>query len=81
MENLTLESVKKTSKLTNCLKINSLIDISLSAAGKGVLRSMLINPDGLIEAIPVDACINGILTLTKHVATEERYADPPLKLL
>ena len=37
---------------------------------------MLINPDGLIEAIPVDACINGILTLTKHVATEKRYDSP-----
>lgn len=48
----------------------------LLAAGKGVLRSMLINPDGLIEAIPVDACINGILTLTKYVATEKRYDSP-----
>ncbi|KAL7027650.1 hypothetical protein ACKWTF_005508 [Chironomus riparius] len=50
----------------------------LLAAGKGVLRSMLINPDGLIEAIPVDACINGILTLTKHVATEKRSQEIPV---
>lgn len=42
------------------------------AAGKGVLRSMLIDPEGLIEGIPVDGCINGILTLTKHIATEKR---------
>jgi fatty acyl-CoA reductase len=42
------------------------------AAGKGVLRSMLIDPEGMIEGIPVDTCINGILTLTKHVVTEKR---------
>jgi alcohol-forming fatty acyl-CoA reductase len=42
------------------------------AAGKGVLRSMLIDPDGQIEGIPVDACINGIIVLTKHLATTER---------
>lgn len=45
----------------------------LLAAGKGVLRSMLIDPEGQIEGIPVDACINGILYLTKRVATEKRY--------
>jgi alcohol-forming fatty acyl-CoA reductase len=42
------------------------------AAGKGVLRSMLIDPEGQIEGIPVDGCINGILVLTKHLATNER---------
>jgi fatty acyl-CoA reductase len=42
------------------------------AAGKGVLRSMLIDPEGQIEGIPVDACINGIITLTKHLAITER---------
>jgi fatty acyl-CoA reductase len=45
------------------------------AAGKGVLRSMLIDPEGMIEGIPVDACINGILTLTKHVVTEKRLVS------
>lgn len=44
----------------------------LLAAGKGVLRSMLIDPEGQIEGIPVDTCINGILTLTKHLATTQR---------
>lgn len=42
------------------------------AAGKGVLRSMLIDPEGQIEGIPVDGCINGIITLTKHLANTER---------
>lgn len=44
----------------------------LLAAGKGVLRSMLIDEEGQIEGIPVDACINGIITLTKHLATTPR---------
>lgn len=45
----------------------------LLAAGKGVLRSMLIDPEGQIEGIPVDVCINGIITLAKHLATTKRY--------
>lgn len=76
--------MKNTSKFQKFLDKTTISSLSYSilllAAGKGVLRSMLINPDGLIEAIPVDACINGILTLTKHVATEKRYTDPPLNV-
>lgn len=48
------------------------------AAGKGVLRSMLINPDSKIEGIPVDVCINGIIVMTKHLATVERSKEIPV---
>lgn len=48
------------------------------AAGKGVLRSLLMDPKGTIEAIPVDACINGIVVMTQHIATTERASEIPV---
>lgn len=39
---------------------------------------MLVNPDSIIEAIPVDACINGIIVMTKHLATSERSKEIPV---
>lgn len=50
----------------------------LLAAGKGVLRSMLMNPNSIIEAIPVDTCINGIIVMVKHLATNERSDEIPV---
>lgn len=50
----------------------------LLAAGKGVLRSMLMNPNSTIEAIPVDTCINGIIVMVKHLATNERSDEIPV---
>ena len=48
------------------------------AAGKGVLRSMLMNPNSTIEAIPVDACTNGIIVVAKHLAVNERSKEIPV---
>lgn len=48
------------------------------AAGKGVLRSMLIDPDSVIEAIPVDVAINAIIVITKELATTERSPTVPV---
>lgn len=50
----------------------------LLAAGKGVLRSMLIDADSYIEGIPVDVCINGIIVVTKHLATTPRAPAVPV---
>lgn len=48
------------------------------AAAKGVLRSMLMNPDNKIEAIPVDACTHGMIYITKHLATSPRPDEIPV---
>jgi len=49
------------------------------AAGKGVLRSMLMNPDNTVEAIPVDACTNALIVLAKHLSmAQERPKEIPV---
>lgn len=48
------------------------------AASKGVLRSMLMDPNSKIEAIPVDCCINGIIVMAKHLATTEKAKEIPV---
>jgi fatty acyl-CoA reductase len=42
-------------------------------AAKGVIRSMLADAETETEAIPVDIAVNGIILITKIVATEEKY--------
>jgi alcohol-forming fatty acyl-CoA reductase len=41
----------------------------LIAAGKGALRSLLMNPQSQFEAVPVDGAINGLIMIVKHLAT------------
>lgn len=41
----------------------------LIAAGKGVLRSLLMDPNGVIEATPCDGVINGIIVIVKYLST------------
>jgi alcohol-forming fatty acyl-CoA reductase len=48
------------------------------AAGKGVLRSMLIDPEGIIEVFPVDLSINIMLLIAKVLSTEERSEEIPV---
>jgi alcohol-forming fatty acyl-CoA reductase len=48
------------------------------AAGKGVLRSMLMDPESIIEAIPVDTCISGMIVMVKHLATSTRSEEIPV---
>lgn len=48
------------------------------AAAKGVLRSMLMNPDNKIEAVPVDTCINGMIYSVKHLVTSPRSKEIPV---
>lgn len=48
------------------------------AAGKGVLRSMLSDPDVTIDFIPVDVAICGILQLVKLLATTVRAKEIPV---
>lgn len=43
----------------------------LVAAGKGVLRSMLVEPDNHAEVIPVDIAINGMISLAWSKATKK----------
>lgn len=45
------------------------------AAGKGVLRTMLINPDATFEAIPVDMAVNGMLMFAKKLGTTKERSD------
>lgn len=39
------------------------------AAGKGVLRSMLVDPKGMFEMIPVDTAISGLIVIAKELST------------
>lgn len=36
------------------------------------------DPSATIEAIPVDACTNGIVVMAKHLATNERSKEIPV---
>lgn len=62
------------------LIFSSIQDFSINrlAASKGVLRSLLVDPNGMIEAIPVDTCINAILTMVQYIATNERSPEIPI---
>ena len=40
------------------------------AAGKGVLRTILVNPNAHFEAIPVDMACNGLLMFAKKLGTD-----------
>lgn len=48
------------------------------AAGKGVLRSMLADPESRCEYIPVDTAINALILIAKNLATTERASDIPV---
>jgi hypothetical protein len=61
-----------SSILYKILKTNRL------AASKGVLRSLLVDPNGIIEGFPVDTCINATLTIVKHIVTNERSKEIPV---
>ena len=39
------------------------------AAGKGVLRSMIVDPNGMFEMIPVDTAIAGLIVIVKELST------------
>lgn len=39
------------------------------AAGKGVLRSMIVDPAGMFEMIPVDTAIAGLIVIAKELST------------
>lgn len=39
------------------------------ASAKGVLRSMIVNPNGMFEMIPVDTAINALLLIAKDLST------------
>lgn len=41
------------------------------AGGKGVLRTILVNPDAQFEAIPVDMAINGLIMFAKKLGTDK----------
>ncbi|XKL69644.1 hypothetical protein PGB90_007413 [Kerria lacca] len=50
-------------------------------AGKGVIRTMLCNPDYNAEVIPVDLAINGLLAIAWKTGTtkpENRYSEIPV---
>lgn len=36
------------------------------------------DPKSTVEGIPVDACINGIIVLAKHLSTTERQKEVPV---
>jgi hypothetical protein len=40
------------------------------AAGKGVLRSLLVNPEGMFENIPADTAISALIVIAKVLSTE-----------
>lgn len=42
------------------------------AGAKGVLRSMMVDPNGLNEVIPVDTAINSLIVIPKDLALKER---------
>jgi alcohol-forming fatty acyl-CoA reductase len=44
----------------------------IMAVGGGALRCMLLNIDAEMQSIPVDICINALITSTKYVATMNR---------
>ena len=49
------------------------------AGGKGVIRTMLCNPDFNAEVIPVDMAINGIIAIAYTIGTmKEKPAEIPV---
>lgn len=48
------------------------------AAGKGVLRSLLADPVGIVEYIPVDLVTNAIILIPKILSTTERAREIPI---
>jgi alcohol-forming fatty acyl-CoA reductase len=57
--------------------LNGLVGI-FYAAGKGVLRSMLANPEGRFEFIPVDIATNAIVLIPKILSTVVRSKEIPV---
>lgn len=57
--------------------MNGLVGIVI-AAGKGVLRSLLADPDVMLDFIPVDMAISGIILIAKSLATTERAKEIPV---
>lgn len=43
----------------------------LVAAGKGVIRSMLVEADNHAEIIPADICVNAVMVAAWHRATQK----------
>ena len=53
--------------------LNGPVGIMLAAA-KGVLRSLMVNPNATFEAIPVDTSINALILIAKtHATQKEKY--------
>jgi fatty acyl-CoA reductase len=48
------------------------------AAGKGVLRSMLMDKDGLLEFVPADTSINALLIAVKVLVSSPRAESIPV---
>ncbi|XP_075168540.1 putative fatty acyl-CoA reductase CG8306 [Haematobia irritans] len=49
------------------------------AAGKGVLRSLMCNPDVKIEVIPVDIAVTGLIVIPYHLSSlKERPVEVPV---
>jgi alcohol-forming fatty acyl-CoA reductase len=57
--------------------LNGMAGVMLAAA-KGVLRSILMDPEGKIECLPVDTCINAMLIATKIISTAKRSNEIPV---
>lgn len=49
----------------------------LVAAGKGVIRTMLCEPNYPAHVVPVDFAINGIITVAYRTALDRNVAPPP----
>ncbi|CAO1398834.1 unnamed protein product [Diamesa tonsa] len=56
--------------------LNGIVGVS-AAAGKGVLRCMMIDVENTVEAIPVDLACNGMLLIIKNLAMQ---AKRPLEM-
>lgn len=57
--------------------MNGIVGVFI-AGGKGVLRSMLCDPEVMLDFIPVDMAINGIIQMAKSLATKERAKEIPV---
>ncbi|CAO1377125.1 unnamed protein product [Diamesa serratosioi] len=58
--------------------LNGPVGIMLAAA-KGVIRSLMVNPNATFEAIPVDTAINALILIAKtHASEKEKSVDIPV---
>jgi alcohol-forming fatty acyl-CoA reductase len=57
--------------------LNGLSGVVLASA-KGVSRSMLGDPEGIIDVFPVDTAINFMLVIAKYLSTEGKHEKIPV---